>query len=651
MADPAEELTLSQRLGQALDRGQLPAGGAAEAAERLIDRLARPARLALLGLPGAGKSAVLNLLAGETVIDESLRLPTVMVRFGSPEQMVCTLPDGSTQVVPGRDLNDIVPMTPALVTMELHLPALSVISLLEVAAGPAEGDQRRATTWASKRADIMVWVSTSFLPKEQMVWESLPETIRDNGFLLLSKTDLMGGRDAVSGMVDRVEMRAGEEFRQILPVSVLTARKAMQAPGGIDRVMFRDSGASAVILAIKSRVEMARRADMDMGELLLARHPEGAAPSARRLSNPLVTISEPPLASPATPLLLRLPDIAVDPAPGESDQVPDPQSAAPAAPGAMPDLSSSSAPRRYAERLRQMPPPYEPPVYQPPAPPRRTLGREPLLPPASESAPTPAPDGNRLRGIFARSDDELSETTPETAALKPLDDPQNDPVSRSAPKPVPMKDPLRGIFARTAEELQEATDQAATLDPLHGSDAEPVPNVEPSQPGAIARPAAPGPAQRPAVTMPPMPRPVSMEPRPDRPRGSERRERPRIAARASVTVTPPAAVAAFADRDREILETAIHLIMQRAGELADRLRGVDKIPVDLVLDHGREVTERVADLLAESERPEVRRIAADLGEVQDLIMLMQLEKGHAPADDTVTLLLQLRRDLETLMAA
>jgi hypothetical protein len=34
----------------------------------------------------------------------------------------------------------------------------------------------------------------------------------------------------------------------------------------------------------------------------------------------------------------------------------------------------------------------------------------------------------------------------------------------------------------------------------------------------------------------------------------------------------------------------------------------------------------------------------------DTIMLMQLEKGHAPADDALTLLLQLKRELETLRA-
>ncbi len=74
MVQSDAELTVAQRLGQLLDRGLLPAGGPAEAAERLIERLERPARIALLGLPGSGKSAILNLLTGAVVVPETLRL-------------------------------------------------------------------------------------------------------------------------------------------------------------------------------------------------------------------------------------------------------------------------------------------------------------------------------------------------------------------------------------------------------------------------------------------------------------------------------------------------------------------------------------------------------------------------------------------------
>jgi ribosome biogenesis GTPase A len=104
MAEPDGELTVAQRLGRALDRGLLPAGGPAEAAERLIERLERSARVALLGLPGSGKSSILNLLVGAVVVPETLRLPTIIVQHGDVARMICTLTDGTTKLLPGHDL-------------------------------------------------------------------------------------------------------------------------------------------------------------------------------------------------------------------------------------------------------------------------------------------------------------------------------------------------------------------------------------------------------------------------------------------------------------------------------------------------------------------------------------------------------------------
>lgn len=284
MANSDEELTVAQRLGRALDRGLLPAGGPAEAAERLIERLERPARLALLGLPGSGKSSILNLLVGAPVVPETLRLPTIIVQHGTTARMVCTLTDGSTKILPGSNLADVLPLAPALVTVELDLAALKVISLLEVSAGPMEVEQKRAANWAAKRSDIVIWCTTSYLPKEQAVWESLPDAVKDNSFMFLTKVDLLGSKQSAAAMHDRVELRAGEEFRQILSVSAKEARAAVPPGGPVNRELFRDSGAAAVIAAIKTRVQSGRRADMDTAELLLARHVEASELVARRFA-------------------------------------------------------------------------------------------------------------------------------------------------------------------------------------------------------------------------------------------------------------------------------------------------------------------------------------------------------------------------------
>lgn len=531
-------LSIIERLGRALDRGQLPAGGPAEAAERLIERLERPARVAILGMPGAGKTAVLNLLAGETVVPEDLALPTVLVQRGGEARMICTLADGSSEVIDGTDLAATVELQPALVTLECDLPALSVISLLEVAAGPSEQDQRRAMAWAGKRADIVVWCSTAFLPREQMLWEALPDQSKDNGFLLVTKTDLIGAHEAVAGVVKRIEARAGQEFRRVLPISVLEAGRALLPDGTVDREKFRDSGASAVISAIKSRVDMARKADAATAEALLQRHARPPQRTQRRVADPVPVLPAGPVAVPDA-----LPEIVAPTAPALAASAsatpvlatPVLATSAPVAP-----VSARAETRPLLRRVLSAPPSFSPPVYVPPTVPKFTL-------------------------------------------------------------------------ERTGPQRPEAVE--AVTGPRH----------LPRQP-----------RQTPLILVP---------------KGDSEAMRPRT--RVTARPLPPAATMRemISAADRAIVEAAVAVIADSAARMVGSVVGTQAVPVEDILDLSHAATEDVAAILAKAAARPIRRIATDLGEIQDLVLLMKLEKGPAPADDAITMLLQIRRDLETLMAA
>lgn len=820
MANADEELTVAQRLGRALDRGLLPAGGPAEAAERLIERLERPARIALLGLPGSGKSSILNLLVGATVVPETLRLPTIVVQHGQTARMLCTLTDGSTKFLAGSNLAEVLPLAPALVTLEMDLAALKVISLLEVSAGPMEAEQKRAASWASKRADIVIWCTTSYLPKEQVVWESLPDAVKDNSFMFLTKVDLLGSRQSASAMHDRVELRAGEEFRQILSISAKEARAAMPPGGPVNRDLFRDSGATAVISAIKTRVQSGRRADMDTAELLLARHVEASELVARRFAEPGEVADGPWTPPPETEEPVSEPGAEADPLPEASEAADlvaaeeegraeaDPEETAEedlaTAPEAesddepesgdepepedepVPDVAAAPEPviteppvvepqpeqpetrKRFADRIKRVasdaepatplvplrstwkskaeleagPEPEPEPEAKPPEPTRRPrptsqpttddgdLSRmlanisatpdpveEDLAPsrPRPPRAVTPRPE---------RSPDVPASYGPETSPPDAEDDAQ--PAERRSvfgaarvpPAGLTRGTPLPDLSSLRArpEELSEAdSDEDPTLDPDGAEANEPEdfatdfeavtepdvveePEPEPAPPvEVIAKPTAPverprlfGRDPRPAEPTPPpreelrprsvpvqrlpasaraatpapaaptapaldqaqfSPRAIMMRDRPaEMEQSAPRRERPRIAARAVPAAGAPAAPAPEIGVDGGLAAEAIALIKARAAELEREIDFEGKVPVDLVLDHTRETGEQVMALVSRGRSEAMRRINSDMGEVLDLVMLMQLEKGHAPADDALTMLLQLRRELETLSA-
>lgn len=789
MANPDGELTVAQRLGRALDRGLLPAGGPAEAAERLIERLERPARIALLGLPGSGKSSILNLLVGSIVVPETLRLPTIIVQHGDVSRMLCTLTDGTTKIVPGADLAAVLPLAPALVTLEMDLPALRVISLLEVSAGPMEAEQKRAATWASKRSDIVIWCTTSYLPKEQAVWESLPDAVKDNSFMLLTKVDLLGSREAAQAMHDRVELRAGEEFRQILSISAKQARAAMPPGGQVNRELFRDSGASAVITAIKTRVQSGRRADMDTAELLLARHVEASELVAKRFAEPEEEAPKawtpPPEPAPEPE---PEPDSAVAEAQPEPEAAYEPESevaAEPEAAQAIPTPEPEPEPepliaetepepepepepgtrRRFADRIKRVaadgdpaaapavplrttwksksetdaPPaaPAEPvrettrrprasaaapetddtapPVAEDAAPVEATAPLEdvaPVEPPAAEEVPalgpaeidpapqerpslrdrpgravTPRPEpasapsrparpqlfGGRSPAVTGRDvpmpDLSSLRSTPEEmeAALEEdprqvQDEPEAEEVSAHLPEPEPEvlsaepepeEEPAPAARPARSPDRPRLFDREARVRPAAPVEPPPSPPrttpVTRSPRVAVAAPAATPAASAsedqfsPAAIMRREPRIAADAPVP-------RRERPRIAPRAVPVATTPVTAAPVSGSEQSLVDEAIGLIVVRSTGLAGVVDPEGKVPVDLILEHARETSEQLQGLVSRGRSEELRRISSDVGEVMDLIMLMQLEKGHAPADDALTLLLQLRRELETLRA-
>ncbi|MFZ1510038.1 MAG: hypothetical protein WAT35_00215, partial [Tabrizicola sp.] len=102
--------------------------------------------------------------------------------------------------------------------------------------------------------------------------------------------------------------------------------------------------------------------------------------------------------------------------------------------------------------------------------------------------------------------------------------------------------------------------------------------------------------------------------------------------------------------EQALVDEALDLILSRSAALEQEIDPDSKVPVDLILDHTRETGELIQAVVARGKSEPLRRINSDLGEVMDLILLMQLERGHAPADDALTLILQLRRELETLRA-
>ncbi len=425
------------RIKYAIENGLFP-DSVAKSATQIVERLEQPLRVVLLGLPQSGKSMVLNLLAGQVLIPDGLRLPTTQVEAGTEPKMTCVLPDGSQKIISGTDLGSVEHLKPVFVTATVNLPALSQVSLLEIVAGDSASDQRKAIAWGCKRADIAIWCSSEFGTDEQYLWADVPDHLKDHGFLVLTKADLSDTMAKPDPRVAQLSKSWSDDFLGILSLSAKAALKAYKPTGELDRSAFKASGASGLITAIKSQVENGHRAAMDHGELILAKY----------------------------------------------------------------------------------------------------------------CADTDFETLVQASGVQASE------------------------VQASEPPPAPIKEP-----------------------------------ETPEPPKAPAQEEAPAPKKEPV-------------------------EKP---------VEP---VGVLPESDRNALDASLVMLADRARDLAELFDGENKVSVDEIVLHCDETVMELSEMLASVSDPELARIGALAFEVQDIITLMKLERGEVRADDAITMLLQIRRELE-----
>lgn len=239
-------------------------------AEDILARIERPVRLSALGLPGSGKSMLMNLLLGADILPEGVRLPTMRLSHGNEAEAVCTLADGSTKTIPGADMEAIASLGAVYVEVKLPLPALTKLSMLEVVAGAEPNEQKRALLWAAKRTDIALWCTKDiFGRQEQDLWGNMPEDIQDHAFLMLTRADALAARGELLNRLEEVKASGQDFFKQILPIGTKAAIAARRPDGTVDKEALRSSGGVALISGILRAVEAGRQAARDQADVFL----------------------------------------------------------------------------------------------------------------------------------------------------------------------------------------------------------------------------------------------------------------------------------------------------------------------------------------------------------------------------------------------
>ncbi len=171
------------RLEAALAAREMPER-AADRCARIIAALRRPVRVALLGLPGAGKRRLLDAFVGQAVAPEGAALPPCQIGFGEAARTTATLPDGSTRAQDGLPDAALLARAPAFLRIEAPLPPLRRMSFLLVAAEASARDMRAALRWSAPRTDMALWCTRRFGPGEQAIWREAPDALKHHALLV-----------------------------------------------------------------------------------------------------------------------------------------------------------------------------------------------------------------------------------------------------------------------------------------------------------------------------------------------------------------------------------------------------------------------------------------------------------------------------------
>lgn len=271
---------IAGQLDHALKSGTLPPDGHATG-KRLLTQLGHATRIAVIGLPEAGKTALINMLVGTTLLPKLAGPAAVELRFGPTASARIDLADQTSRLVAGVVDAQSLPNGAVRVVQDLPDHRLKSCSFVKVTLSGSGTDQAALLGWAAKRADIAIWCSQQFDDRERALWSRVPDHLKDHSFLVLTRADQLYMRGELAGRIARLQPVVADEFLGLYPVASLQGLAARREDAARPQPLWQSSGGKAIFDGIEQQVQAARAADLDHASMLLERY-KTAIPAAVR---------------------------------------------------------------------------------------------------------------------------------------------------------------------------------------------------------------------------------------------------------------------------------------------------------------------------------------------------------------------------------
>lgn len=203
----------------------------------------RKPRIALMGEFSAGKSTLSNLLMGSSPLPEKVtatRLSPVWISSGTDTPYRMDV-DGTMEPISIAHLEEIPVESTRYIRLFVEADILEVCDLIDF---PGISDPNMSSdVWERMltEVDTVIWcthATQAWRQSEAAVWEDMPQSVRDNSILLITRFDKLTNEKDRGRVIKRVSRETAGQFGGTFPVSLLQAIKA-----GEDYELWDASGA------------------------------------------------------------------------------------------------------------------------------------------------------------------------------------------------------------------------------------------------------------------------------------------------------------------------------------------------------------------------------------------------------------------------
>ena len=207
------------------------------------DNAPRKPRIALMGEFSAGKSTLSNLLMGVRPLPEKVtatRLSPVWITHGTDAPYRVDV-DGSKEPISIENLEDVPVAKTRYIHLSIEADILEVCDLIDF---PGISDPNMSSeVWERMltEVDAVIWcthATQAWRQSEAAVWETMPDAVRQNSILLITRYDKLITENDRQRVFKRVSRETRGQFGGTFPVSLLQAIKA-----GEDADLWEASGA------------------------------------------------------------------------------------------------------------------------------------------------------------------------------------------------------------------------------------------------------------------------------------------------------------------------------------------------------------------------------------------------------------------------